>query len=79
MDALVNHMRTPDAFALYGNQLYRDMVRKGYALVLDDTAIADLLDDMHPLYRSMLLNDEGQLVALPTMVSVNLVTVNQEL
>ena len=79
VDALVNHMSTPDAFALYGNQLYRDMVRKGYALVLDDTAIADLLDDMHPLYRSMLLNDEGQLVALPTMVSVNLVTVNQEL
>ncbi|MDO4838606.1 MAG: hypothetical protein Q4B32_09475 [Clostridia bacterium] len=79
VDALVNHASTPDAFALYGNQLYQDIVRKGYALVLDDAGVADLLDDMHPLYRSMLRNDAGQLVALPTMVSVNLVMVDQEL
>ncbi len=79
VDALVSHTSTPDAFALYGNQLYQDIVRKGYALVLDDAGVADLLDDMHPLYRSMLRNDAGQLVALPTMVSVSLVTVDQEL
>ncbi len=79
VNALVNHMSTPDVFALYGNQLYQDIVRKGYALILDDASVADLLDDMHPIYRSMLQNDAGQLVALPTMVSVNLVAVNQEL
>ncbi len=79
VDALVNRTSTVDVFALYGNQLYQDMVRKGYALVLDDAGVADLLKDMHPLYRSAFRNDAGQLVAMPTMVSMNLVTVDSEI
>lgn len=58
--SLVNHSEKPDVFSLYANQLYADIVRKDYALPLEEGKFTVLLEDLHPLFRSLLQNLGGQ-------------------
>ena len=76
--SLVNHSEKPDVLSLYANQLYADIVRKGYALPLGEENVSALLEDLYPLFSSLLKNSDGKIVAMPTMVSVNLLSVNTE-
>ena len=80
VEALVNQSGTTDVFALYANQLYQDILHKDYALPLTEQKnISATVEKMYPIFQSLLLNDSGQVVAMPTMVSVNLLSVNREL
>lgn len=80
VEALVNQSGTTDVFALYANQLYQDILHKGYALpLLDQESVNATVEKMYPIFQSLLRNDSGQVVAMPTMVSINLLSVNQEL
>lgn len=80
VEALVSKSDAVDVYALYANQLYQNILDKGYALPLDEQPDIDArAADMHPLFQSLLRDVSGQIVAMPTMVAADMKTVNRDL